>query len=179
VALAVVPHDLGEGLVLTTRASGLRAHAAQYALPGGMADPGETSRETVLRETEEEIGVLSSAWDVLDVLDDYSLGEIVITPFVLRAGTRPTFAPNPAEVSSVRVVPVPPRVPQLCWMTGIQQPGAEEQAMSARALPLGGFDLYAPTGAIVWQFLSWWIAGEVRRVADIAPPQFVRSHTST
>ncbi|MFI5426303.1 NUDIX domain-containing protein [Aeromicrobium sp. UC242_57] len=36
-------------LLITLRASTLRAHAGQWALPGGRLDPGETVREAAVR----------------------------------------------------------------------------------------------------------------------------------
>lgn len=48
----------GPDLLLTLRASTLRAHAGQIAFPGGSSDPGDSdSIETALREAEEEVGL--------------------------------------------------------------------------------------------------------------------------
>ena len=58
--MVLVTHvpDTSEGsVILTRRAKTLRRHAGQYALPGGRAEPGETSIETALRECHEEIGL--------------------------------------------------------------------------------------------------------------------------
>src|SRR5215472_8691457 len=44
-------------LLLTRRASGLRSHRAQWALPGGRCDPGETQVQAALRELREELGL--------------------------------------------------------------------------------------------------------------------------
>ncbi|MDQ3155960.1 MAG: CoA pyrophosphatase [Actinomycetota bacterium] len=48
----------GSDLLLTLRASTLRAHAGQIAFPGGSTDPGDADAvETALREAEEEVGL--------------------------------------------------------------------------------------------------------------------------
>lgn len=48
----------GPDLLLTLRASTLRAHAGQIAFPGGSSDPGDSGAvETALREAEEEVGL--------------------------------------------------------------------------------------------------------------------------
>ena len=45
------------GFILTRRSDELRAHAGQYALPGGRIDPGESRTEAARRELYEEVGV--------------------------------------------------------------------------------------------------------------------------
>lgn len=48
----------GPDLLLTLRASTLRAHAGQIAFPGGSSDPDDADAvETALREAEEEVGL--------------------------------------------------------------------------------------------------------------------------
>jgi len=71
-AVAVVITDAGHGaglpgftrhaawstqaaLILTRRASHLRKHAGQWALPGGRIDAGETAEQAALRELAEEV----------------------------------------------------------------------------------------------------------------------------
>src|SRR3954468_740996 len=73
-AVAIIVAEAGDGraaLLLTLRASGLRAHSNQWALPGGRCDEGETAVAGALREVEEEIGLRLGPDDVLGMLDDY------------------------------------------------------------------------------------------------------------
>src|SRR4051794_34930926 len=73
-AVAIILAEAGAGeaaLLLTLRASGLRAHSNQWALPGGRCDEGETAVAAALREAEEEIGLRLRPGDVLGQLDDY------------------------------------------------------------------------------------------------------------
>src|SRR5438105_12452546 len=72
VLVCIVAGPGGEAcLVVTQRAAGLRAHASQYALPGGRIEPGEDALGAALREAEEEVGLCCSRADVLGLLDDY------------------------------------------------------------------------------------------------------------
>ncbi|WP_413098294.1 NUDIX hydrolase [Streptomyces sp. Inha503] len=174
VAVAVVPDGDGYGFVLTQRSKGMRQHAGQLALPGGRCEPGEDPAQSALRETHEEVGVASDAWQVADMLDDYPLSaEMVITPVVLVAHERPAFQRNDDEVAEVFVVRMPAQAPSASWFRPEQQPFGAPSAGMAQALALDAFHLFAPTGAIVEQFLHWALHGRVRRVSHVAPPAFV------
>src|SRR4051795_11039633 len=58
IALVDAADRSGEtALLLTRRASGLRAHSSQWGLPGGRCDAGETPVMGALRELHEELGL--------------------------------------------------------------------------------------------------------------------------
>jgi 8-oxo-dGTP pyrophosphatase MutT (NUDIX family) len=92
----------GTALLLTLRASGLRAHSNQWALPGGRCDEGETPVVAALRELDEEIGLRCGPQDVLAMLDDYpTRSGYLITPVVVWAANSSQLVPNLDEVASV------------------------------------------------------------------------------
>ena len=62
-AVAIAVSD--DGFVLTRRASKLRAHGGQFALPGGRLDPGEDAVDAALRELREEVGASAGRSDCL------------------------------------------------------------------------------------------------------------------
>ena len=88
IALTEAEASGGTALLLTLRASGLRAHSNQWALPGGRCDDGETPAQAALRELHEELGLELGEGDVLGLLDDYpTRSGYLITPVVVWAGT--------------------------------------------------------------------------------------------
>jgi 8-oxo-dGTP pyrophosphatase MutT (NUDIX family) len=54
----------GPDLLLTERNHTMRSHPGQVSFPGGSIDPGETPRETALREAEEETGLVPAGVEV-------------------------------------------------------------------------------------------------------------------
>jgi len=173
VALAIVPTPEGHGLILTERTRTMSRHAGQYALPGGLPEPGEDSVTTALRETHEEIGVPAHEWTVLGQLDDYVTARgTVITPVVLSARQPLTFTASPDEVEAIILIPIDQPRTGMEWVPGDLQPFDRPEAGAARAVTLDGHMLFAPTGAVVFQFLELWEHGLVVRVDDIGEPVF-------
>ncbi len=98
----------GPEVVLTKRASHLRHHPGQIALPGGRQDAGDSDLViTALREAREEIGLPARAVEVLGMLPAHeTVTGYQVTP-VLATITEPVaFAPEPGEVAEVFAVPL-------------------------------------------------------------------------
>jgi 8-oxo-dGTP pyrophosphatase MutT (NUDIX family) len=168
VAVCVLPAAAGDVLLITRRAPGLRAHAGQWALPGGRRDPGETAEQAALRELHEETGLQARAGDVIGVLDDYvTRSGYVITPVVIAGNTAPGELSGPAdEVTRVFQIPladfdVEPEFLQI----------PETDAPVIR-LPLLDRFLHAPTAAIIYQFCQVALHGREQRVAHLEAPVF-------
>jgi 8-oxo-dGTP pyrophosphatase MutT (NUDIX family) len=167
VAVCVTVRDGLPCLLLTRRAAGLRAHAGQWALPGGRRDDGETPVDGALRELAEEVGLQLGQDSVLGLLDDYvTRSGYVITPVACWAGPVDHLAGSEAEVASLHEVPVAdldvePRL--------VSIPESDAPVIQ---LPLLGGYLHAPTAAIVHQFCRIACRGEVHRVAHYEQPVF-------
>jgi 8-oxo-dGTP pyrophosphatase MutT (NUDIX family) len=171
VAIALVDagdNSGGTALLLTLRASGLRAHSSQWALPGGRCDAGETPVAGALRELHEELGLELTPDDVLGQLDDYpTRSGYLITPVVAWAADSAKLAPNPAEVRSVHRIA----------LTDVEQPDAfdfvtipQSERRVIRFRHAGQY-IHAPTAALIYQFREV-LAGRDTRVAELEQPVF-------
>ena len=168
VAIALTA-DAGEtALLLTRRAASLRAHRAQWALPGGRCDAGETQAQAALRELHEELGLELSPDAVLGLLDDYlTRSGYLITPVVVWAENSGVIAPNPQEVAAVHLIGL-----------GMIEPA---EAFDFVAIPestrrvirfhFEGRLIHAPTAAMIYQFREV-LAGRATRVVDLEQPVF-------
>ncbi|TVT44974.1 CoA pyrophosphatase [Amycolatopsis rhizosphaerae] len=164
----VVSDDGGEpGLWLTRRASKLRAHAGQFALPGGRLDDGEDAVGGALRELAEELGIVAGRHECLGLLDDYATRSgYVITPVVVRVAAGMDPVPNPDEVARVHRISfteldAEPRF--------VRIPESDRPVIQ---LPLAGSLVHAPTGAVLFQFREVALHGRHTRVAHLEQPVF-------
>src|SRR5262245_51599190 len=98
-ALTAASESDDTAFLLTRRASSLRSHRGQWALPGGRCDAGETPVEAALRELDEELNLKLGVGEVLGLLDDYpTRSGYLITPVVVWAAGSAAIRPNLDEV---------------------------------------------------------------------------------
>ncbi len=159
----------GAAFLLCRRASRLRAHAAQWALPGGRLDPGESAVDAALRETQEELGVALPASSVLGLLDDYATRSgYVITPVVIWGSGRLDLRPAPDEVVAVYRV----GLHQLLREDSPRFISIPESPRPVVQMPLGNDLIHAPTGAVLLQFRWLCLEGRHDPVDELEQPVF-------
>jgi len=168
VAVVLLADDEGRAcFLLTRRTATLRAHARQWALPGGRIDAGESPERAALRELREEVGLALEPSSVLGLLDDYGTRSgFIITPVVAWAGEWVELAPNPAEVAHVYRVPLAeldkPDVPRLISIPESDRPVIQVPVMSSL--------IHAPTAAVIYQVREVVVHGRSTRVAHFEQP---------
>jgi mutator protein MutT len=170
VAVTIAGNPEGKAsFLITRRASKMKSHAGQWALPGGRIDAGETATDAALRELQEEVGFARSPGDVLGLLDDYpSRSGYLITPVVVWGTAEPVLSPHEAEVASVHLIPLDelekPDVPRLIAGSEADRPIIQ--------LPLLGRYVHAPTAVFLYQLREVGLHGRDTRVAHFDSPAF-------
>jgi 8-oxo-dGTP pyrophosphatase MutT (NUDIX family) len=107
VLILLYPYENDVYTLLTVRSSALRTHSGQISLPGGRIDAGETARDTALRETHEELGILPDTIEVIGGLTQVYIppSNYCLSPMLGITPTRPVITPNPDEVAAVIELP--------------------------------------------------------------------------
>lgn len=105
---AVLIGVVGENVVLTKRASHLKHHPGQIALPGGKLDVGDAdAAAAALREAHEEIGLAPATVDILGELPAHeTVTGYSIKPVIAHIIRDFQATPEAGEVAEVFRVPI-------------------------------------------------------------------------
>lgn len=109
VLLPLFPHGGTVYTALIRRPSYPGAHSGQLALPGGKWEKEDASqKETALRETTEEVGVVVLPQQVIGPLTPLYIpvSNYLVQPFVAVLDSRPEWKPDHHEVESILEVPL-------------------------------------------------------------------------
>lgn len=154
----MVPIVAGDrpSLLLTVRSQEVRDHKGEVSFPGGVRhgeDPDLLT--TALRETEEELGIGRSAFDVLGALPPTHtvVTGYVILPFVGVLAGRPSMTPSPVEIGEILEL-------EIARLRGVEQEAGGEDPLglyrSWFTYTLDGRTVWGATGRIVHSFLEAW-----------------------
>lgn len=156
-------------LLLIQRASTMRSHAGQPALPGGAVDPEDADAvAAALREAHEETGLDPDGVVVFGALPDLwvPVTNFVVTP-VLGWWRRPVpvFPMDPAEVSSVHRVPIADLVAPVNRCRVRHPSGFVGPAFEVQGLLVWGFTAGLIAGML--DRLGWALPWDQARVVDL------------
>jgi len=147
----------------------MRAHARQWAFPGGRIDDGETPLQAAIRETSEEIGLTLTDQQLLGRLDDYpTRSGYVMSPFVFWIDDDQEPVANPDEVASVHRI----GFDELKRSDSPRFVSIAESDRPVVQIPIGGDLIHAPTGAILYQLRAVGLEGRPVRVDELEQPVF-------
>ncbi|MBN1565313.1 MAG: CoA pyrophosphatase [Anaerolineae bacterium] len=116
-------------------------HSGQISLPGGAQEPGETVIETALRETREELGVMSPVQILGTLTCLYILhSDFEVRPVVGYVPEHPQWQPDAAEV--VEVIECP-----LAWLLDDDRKVVEHWTLDGQTRRVPWYDVQ---GRKVW-----------------------------
>jgi 8-oxo-dGTP pyrophosphatase MutT (NUDIX family) len=135
--------DAGPDLLLVGRSTTLRKHAGQPAFPGGAIDAADGGPvRAALREAAEETGIDPAAVHVVAVLPELYIwrSDFRVTPVIGWWHTPGPVAPgDPAEIASVRRIPVAELADPASRLTIRYPSGDRGPAFRAGGLLVWGF----------------------------------------
>jgi 8-oxo-dGTP pyrophosphatase MutT (NUDIX family) len=166
VAITLVPgSDGGCELFVILRAARLRRHSAQYGLPGGRIEPGETVPGTARRELAEELAIEVPPEGVIGQLPPVdTISGFRIVPVVL-------WVDGP-------VVPIPDDVEvEECYRLPLAELATARVHRLGGGLPVLGTVIFAPTGSILQSFRDIALDGIEHAPSDgeVSAPPFTWS----
>jgi 8-oxo-dGTP pyrophosphatase MutT (NUDIX family) len=108
VLVPIYPHrgELYTSLMLRPKYAGV--HSGQISFPGGKREGNESIRETALRESNEELGIIPDKVEILGTLSQVFIppSKFLVTPHIGVLRERPQFVPDAREVEKVLEVPL-------------------------------------------------------------------------
>lgn len=140
-------------LIFTRRSEHMSRHAGEISFPGGLQHGEDANLEaTALRETEEELGIPRSAFEVIGALAPVHtfVSGFLIVPFVGVLSDRPVLAPNAAEIAEVLEYPLE----ELAAAEGIVEFAREGGVYRGFAYEMGPNTIWGATAKILHEMIE-------------------------
>jgi 8-oxo-dGTP pyrophosphatase MutT (NUDIX family) len=141
------PVDEQLHLLFIKRAADGKAHSGQIGFPGGKQDPSDADlRTTALRETHEEVGIMSADIEILAALTPLYIpvSNFKVHPFIAYTPQRPQYNINHSEVEHVLEIPITDLFAENCKTTAeVISPAYPDKAWKVKAYRL-------PNGTVIW-----------------------------
>jgi len=108
VLIGFVEREAGLYVLFTKRAQHLRHHPGQVSFPGGKYEESDASlRSTVLRETEEEIGIVANQIEIFGKMAELpTISRFSVTPYLAFIQPSYTASIDTNEVDQIFEVPI-------------------------------------------------------------------------
>ncbi|MBI1773991.1 MAG: CoA pyrophosphatase [Proteobacteria bacterium] len=157
------------GFLLTRRASTMRAHGGQLALPGGRIEDVESVEQAALRELSEEVGIEVGPPAILGALDDYpTRSGYLISPIVVWVPRGLVAKSNAAEVAEIYEIPLA-ELKRGDSPEFFAIPESDRLVIRLPVTQIAGY-VNAPTAAVLYQFREVALEGRQTRVDHFDQP---------
>lgn len=152
VLIPIIAHANAPTVLFERRSASLADHAGEICFPGGRLDYAEETAEiAALRELEEELGLSSSAVEIVCALDPYETRTgFVVSPVVGLLRPPVLLRPDPVEVAETFEVPLAHVIEPANYI--VRRVEAGESVRTFRAVPYGDYFIWGATAGMLMNF---------------------------
>ena len=142
-------------LLLTQRAINLTNHGGQISFPGGRLEPGESTQQAAIRETEEEIGVHESKIELFGQLTSVYIppSDFTVTPYVGVIRCEPNFKRCPREVEQIVRAPLNQLMEPEALTSGMVT-RSNGETLKVPCYRIGGHQIWGATAIMVGELVE-------------------------
>ena len=142
-------------LLLTQRAINLTNHGGQISFPGGRLEPGESTQQAAIRETEEEIGIHESKIELFGQLTSVYIppSDFTVTPYVGVIRGEPNFKRCHREVEQIVRAPLNQLMEPKALTSGTVT-RSNGETLKVPCYRIGGHQIWGATAIMVGELVE-------------------------